>query len=104
MMSSNCPACGAALNFSAWDLLPGGNFPAFSRCQRCLRRVHLPHWWHAITLLPVMILAFATPFVLGVEALLPALGIFMIVYASLSIGLNALYVALDGRLVAEDIR
>ena len=103
-MSSSCPACGAALSYSAWNLLPGGNFPAFSRCQRCLRRVYLPHWWHVITLLLVMILAVAAPFVLRVEALLPGLVIFMVVYASLSIGLNALYVALGGRLVADDIR
>ena len=104
MMSSSCHACGVALNFSAWDLLPGGNFPAFSRCQHCPRRVHLPHWGHVITLLLVMILAVAAPFVLGVEALPPALGIFMVVYASLSIGLNALYITLGGRLVAEDFR
>ena len=104
MIKSTCPACGFALDFSAWDLLAGANFPAFSRCQRCLRRVHLPHWWHAITLLTVMILAVAAPFVRGVEGLLPGLVIFMAVYASLSIGLNALYIALGGRLVAEDFR
>lgn len=100
-----CPGCNAGLDFSAWDLLPGANFPAFCRCTRCLRRIHLPEWWHVLTLLLVMVLGVFVPLlVLDIRGLLPALALFALVYAVLSISLSALYIGLGGRLVVEEFR